>query len=476
MERKEYDVIIIGNGAIGCSIAISLVNENPNISIALIGEKKRTGSASMAAGMMLNLFAELEDNSLTSSFYRQKFEMGLKAKKLWENWVQTINDLANTNLAVNEGTYVLNNTANTEEREDKNFDYIIKNLEEYQTNYELGIPKYIKGYYPEDRYRAKNALYIPSEGSIETARLFSVYDSILKTHPNISIVGSNATDITIKDYGIKYVKTALSLISADKIVICAGAYSQPLIEQLPIPKGRIPTLFYGHGTGLHIKTQKELKERTFELPDKVIRTTTRGTSCGLNIVPYNKFNCYVGASNFPLDYEEEYSQVNSVYEILDVIMKEFNKKFASALFKTIIGHRPISADTYPLIGQTSVNGVWIVSGTKREGVFLSPFIAASITREIMGEQSLTPSCFLPERSLISDLTRKEGIDKAVVQQLSTLYSYGFVSPKIADDFVEKIRVNYRIEMEELYDKLGLKDYGIPPELIRLYKEKQIKPK
>ena len=39
MERKEYDVIIIGNGAIGCSIAISLVNENPNISIALIGEK-----------------------------------------------------------------------------------------------------------------------------------------------------------------------------------------------------------------------------------------------------------------------------------------------------------------------------------------------------------------------------------------------------------------------------------------------------
>lgn len=470
MQKKEFDVIIIGNGAIGCSIAISLIKENPSISVALVGKNTRQGSASIAAGMMLNLFAELDDKSLDSPYYRQKFEMGLEAKALWEDWISTINKLANTNLRIREGTYVINNTANTAAREDKSFNYIIQVLNEYQTYYELGAQKYIKGYYPEERYRAKNALYIPSEGSIETAHLFRAYDTILENHPNITLVNANAKEITVKDNGMKVVKTPLSVVCAKKIVIAAGAFSQPLIEQLPIPKGNIPALFYGHGTGLHVKVHKELPERTFELPDKVVRTTSRGITCGLNIVPYDKFRCYVGASNFPLEYEEQYAQVNSVYEILDVLMKEFNKRFATAFFKPIIGNRPLSADTYPLIGSTSIDGVWIVSGTKREGFFLSPIIATSITREIMGGTSLTPACFRPERPLIYDLTREQGIEKAVIQELSSLYSYGFVAPKTSGDFVAQIKENYRREMEALYDELGLQDHGISSELIRLYKK------
>lgn len=69
MIEKKFDVIIIGNGAIGCSIAIELASQHPDISIALVGNKARSGSASTAAGMMLNLFAELEPGCLSSPYY-----------------------------------------------------------------------------------------------------------------------------------------------------------------------------------------------------------------------------------------------------------------------------------------------------------------------------------------------------------------------------------------------------------------------
>jgi len=473
MSKKEFDIIIVGNGGIGCSIAIDCASKMPNATIALIGNKARKGAASLAAGMMLNLFAELEDGCLNSLFYREKFEMGLQAKARWEEWMNKINNQAQTELTIRQGTYVLNNTANTFERDDKTFEYIQKILEEYQTDYELGSPKYMKGYYPEELYRSKQVLYIPDEGSIETESLFAAYDKILQNNPRITLIEDNAQSITIKDNGLKVVQAGNYQVCAPKTVICAGAFSQKLIEQLPLPTGSIPSLYYGSGTGLHVKVEKQLPETVFELPDKVIRTTSRGHSCGVNIVPYDNYRCYVGATSYNLHYEERFSPVSSIYTMLTDLMREFNKKFADAFYQPIIGQRPVSADTYPLIGKTSIDDLWIVSGTKREGFFLSPFLAASLSNEMSGKPSLTPTCFLPERSLIFDLSKEEGIEKAVAQHISYLYHFGLVLPRLGDGLLTSIRENYRRKIEKLYDDLGLTQHGISPELLKLYKQKHI---
>jgi len=472
MSVEKFDVLIIGNGAIGCALALSLTYKNPDASIAILGKDNRSGSASLAAGMMLNLFAELEDNSLSSPFYRKKFEMGLKAKSAWNSWIEQINEQAGMELVIKEGTYVLSNTANTYASDDKNFKYIQQILTEYQTDYEVGEPDGLKGYYPEERYRSKQVLYIPSEGFIETAKLFQAYDQILQTSPNITVVNELAEHIFVDDNGLKKIRTDSRELLAEKVVICAGAFSQSLIQQLPIPEKQIPHIFYGCGTGLHVKVHKERQERIFDLPDKVIRTLTRGQSCGVNIVPYDDFRCYVGASNFNLVYEERSSQLHSIYAILRDLMNEFNRKFAGAFFDTIVGQRPLSMDGYPLIGKTSVQDVWIVTGTKREGFFLSPFIAESITNELLGKSSLTPDCFLPERSLIYDLTREEGIQKAVTQHLSFLFYFDLNLPKLGDDYLLAMAAHYRAKIEKIYDELGFIEHGVTPGLIDIH-QKQI---
>jgi hypothetical protein len=57
----EADVLVVGNGILGYSIAFALLHENPSAKITLIGPSSKPSCASVAAGAMLNSFAELEE-------------------------------------------------------------------------------------------------------------------------------------------------------------------------------------------------------------------------------------------------------------------------------------------------------------------------------------------------------------------------------------------------------------------------------
>ena len=63
---------ILGNGSIGCATAIYLAEAGHNVT--LFGNKLREGSASKAAGAMLNVFGELEYGQLENEPLRKKFE------------------------------------------------------------------------------------------------------------------------------------------------------------------------------------------------------------------------------------------------------------------------------------------------------------------------------------------------------------------------------------------------------------------
>ena len=55
-------IAILGNGAIGAMTALKLSNSGNAITI--FGDKRRQGSASLAAGAMINVMAEIEEDQL----------------------------------------------------------------------------------------------------------------------------------------------------------------------------------------------------------------------------------------------------------------------------------------------------------------------------------------------------------------------------------------------------------------------------
>ena len=61
---------ILGNGSIGSATALYLADAGHKV--LLFGNKKRQGSASKAAGAMLNVFGELENNHFENVALKKK--------------------------------------------------------------------------------------------------------------------------------------------------------------------------------------------------------------------------------------------------------------------------------------------------------------------------------------------------------------------------------------------------------------------
>ena len=75
--------------------------------------------------------------------------------------------------------------------------------------------------------------------------------------------------------------------------------------------------------------------------------------------------------------------------------------------------------------------------------------------------------FAPERSPIKQLSREEAIEKAVRHQMSAAYQHGF-SPSFSR-MPDQVKQMYRDDLERLHDKVGAVDWGIPPEMLDMYR-------
>ena len=78
---KIFDTAVIGNGIIGTMISYQLSKKKNNI--VLIGPKNRKGSASSAAGAMLNVFGEIDYDIEKNEYLKRKVNLGIIATKKW---------------------------------------------------------------------------------------------------------------------------------------------------------------------------------------------------------------------------------------------------------------------------------------------------------------------------------------------------------------------------------------------------------
>ena len=464
----NYDCIIIGNGSIGLTCAYELINSSDkNFKIAIFGKKMREGSASLAAGAMVNVFGEVEYDTLSSKEGLVKFQMLLKAKNLWQKQINKIKNEVSTKLKLNKGTYIINNSS-ADELDDENFNSIEKSLKRFKEPYSFVQAKDIKGYDPQPKSRSLKSLYIPNENFISSAKdLLDSYDKIFNHKKNISVKNCFIKRIIVKKNFKEVMDENGNRYTCKHIIIAAGAYSNALIKQIKQIKNKVPDLFFGVGNAIIAETEK------LNLPNCVIRTPNRGMACGLHVVPLDKKNIYIGASNRISDVPNNNALISTSTAIMDSLLKEINQNYGNLRIKKMcVGHRPTTSDTFPLLGETSVRGLHIATGTKRDGLSLSIYIAKCIANSILklNNKYNFPSAFRPERKIISTLTIKEGIEKTVKHRVSAAYQHSLEIPKT--ESVESYKDAIRSEVKGLYKTANLKK-GVPPEILNLYKYKKI---
>jgi glycine oxidase len=480
--------VVIGNGIIGLAIAFRLARRaGSKDRITLIGKKMRPGSATLAAGAMLNSFAEIEKDSLESELDMYRFELSHLATKMWPKFERELIDATGSCLpsgckkcqgfagggCVDTGTYVVNNTA-ADDLDDENFDAILKALQDFNEPYRLVNPGDIPNYMPEQRHRATRALYIENEGWFNPRLMVEKLDAALARFPQVSVLEGNVDRLDGGPGGV----TAAVLESGDRVladnfVVATGSTVSSLIEKskLGIEMQRI---FHGIGVSIEI--------RSSDYPhSKCIRTPNRGLACGIYTVPYftdpaePADHILIGASNFVSPEPVSHGRISSVESILNAAIEQVNFNFYRAeLIRVNVGCRPTSQDTYPLIGKTSIDNLIIATGTKRDGFHMSPLISEQVASMVYGEKiDDRLAWFSPERSLIRSMTREEAIVKAVRHQMSAAYQHGFSPSK--SRMPAQLKEMYRADLERLHDQVGAKDWGIPPEMLDMYRYGHAKP-
>ncbi|MCB0333768.1 MAG: FAD-dependent oxidoreductase [Bdellovibrionales bacterium] len=473
--------VIIGNGILGLSTAFRLTQRlSPSDSIVVIGPSDRPGCATFAAAAMLNSFGEISAGSLKSDFDLYHFELSHLATRRWPEFEKELIEAAGDHLPAgcakcqiltggcfDRGTYIVNNTA-ADEWDDRNFEAILQALDDFDEPHELVNPRDIPNYLPAQHSRALRAVYIHNEGWLNPRLVIEKMEAILCNNTQVSMIDGKVQRLERAGDSISSVHLETGdIIEGDEYLLASGASVGKILQASELGLN-IQPIFYGLGVSLEISS-----------PDhphtKCVRTPNRGGACGIYTVPLflgpddGKDRIMVGASNRLLPEPKFHGRLGSIEHIMKGAITEINQYFyAARLVRTNVGWRPTTQDTYPLLGKTSVKNLTIATGTKRDGFHLSPVLSDYMATLLMGGSVDDRfDMFAPERSIIRDVTREDAVEIIVASLMSEQYQHGYTPSGIMMD--NQVRDTYRRDIQELHDKVGAKDWGIPPELVNMYR-------
>ena len=475
MTDKKTKVLVIGNSALGLGTAFQLSGFMKADEIVVLGPSDRAGGATVAAGAMINVWAELTHGQFENPALRAKAEMTIQGMALWEGLLQQIASNTEAPPKIVWGTYVINNAFGSS-GEIRSTDYIIKQMSEKNIPHRLLKSESVPWLAPSNHAAISRILEIP-DGRVDPRRVLKAYENALKVR-QVELVNDRAVEIRAGGGGgwgrkggyLVRSESGLS-IEAEHVVLANGSFAQKLVDQLPALRRQTPRLLWGAGSALDVSMPEWVRESggidpsIFQI-DKVVRTVDRGGACGVHIVPYGEGEFYLGASSGVWFDPEPAPRAHALHALLRGLMEEINTGF---FFSNIRlrgpGFRPVSSDTFPLLGQSEMPGIWFANGTKRDGFTASPFITCELAKAIVGQKHALPEIFLPSRKPISWKSREEAIEDAVLSDYGGEIQHGLqIPPYVKGDYI-----NLKKEkILKVYQKRGIKNFGIHPEITNIY--------
>jgi len=454
------DLSIVGNGILGLMTAYELTSKDPNLTIAVIGPADQTGGASRASGAMLGCFGEITDQTFINDQAKKRFMMAYDAHQRWPIVVEKLNSLVpkEHQQEICEGTFVVLNPCSGQIESDS-FRELLAALKRFDEPYEEIDPRIIEGFNPNQNLRPLRSIVIPNEGSLDSKRFMLVIRSLLKQR-GVQFVEQKALGFEQEGAGFVVNLANSETVQSSKCLLAAGAYTQELLDAHPDLADRIPHIFAGAGFSASLEQVPNNPIR------KVVRTPNRAGACGLHVVPQIDGSLYLGASNDVYLQPQTQPMTGIVHFLLECGIEQINPTlYRSNLLSTRTGNRPVSADGFPLVGETSIDGLYVLSGTYRDGFHKSPVLGEMMAEEILGEDPTWEHDYQPERNLIRTTNVEESMKVYVDHLIAAYYEHGWRAPKISSqDAYQEIAEE---KIRSFYDKHGF-DFGISAEILLMH--------
>jgi glycine oxidase len=387
---RTYDVIIVGGGLLGKASALALAEAGCAVA-AVYQRARRQGQASAAAGGMLGVFSEVTAHEPMA---RRRLEVSQRwaARERYHRWIAHLVEVTGCPIELREGLFVIANPVGDDDAAE------LQAIREAATWHGAGAesvaPRETPGVAAQRGYHPFEAIFLPDEGSVDTAQLLHALDVALDRHPEVTVFDDRAGAVKFEAGGDCAVALTTETLRTQAVVLAGGTEIPHLLAESSLAEVAAPPIFGGRGVSLLVRGPVRFPY--------AVRTPNRGFACGLHVVPRAAGQVYLGATN-RLTTNPDFERGATLGEINNLLqggVRELNERFNEAeLDHVAVGYRPLAVDRLPLVGRTGDPRVLLASGAYRNGVLLAPLVATLIAEEVMTPGLHAEHPYSPRRAL-----------------------------------------------------------------------------
>jgi len=249
------------------------------------------------------------------------------------------------------------------------------------------------------------------------------------------------------------------------VVLCAGAWSESLLERSSIDISGVRKGYFGVGSALLLRS--ELDYVSSPRIDRIYRTPNRGGTCGIHSVQ-REDSVYVGASSVVTNVPLKFPRASSVLNLISGACSMINIDCHQLSVDIITGYRPVTDDAVPNIGNLSET-LFCCYGTKRDGFTWSPYFADLIAATICNSSTLDPDfneildMCNPVRPMTSAGSPQTCIENYVINKIYEAAQHGI---RLGDTQIMELRQIASTAHEKIKSLTG-DDIGIQPEIVNM---------
>ncbi|OEH92953.1 glycine oxidase ThiO [Bacillus solimangrovi] len=365
---KKYEVIIVGGGVIGCSIAFYLSKAGKKV---LLLEKDQIGlkSSSAAAGM-LGVQAELKE-------FSPIYPLARRSALLFPDLHQELKELTGIDIG-----YRVNGAMKPALSDDE-FAQFSKTAAWQQAQGETAqmlSTSDTLSLEPSLSESIKGAIYFPNEAQVSPyplVRAFAMgairYGAKIEEAQEVLEVVRDGQEVTS-------VITSNGSYKADHVVVATGVW------------GNNPAISHSNNLELYPLKGEAL---SLKVSTPILHTTVFTESCYLT--PKTADEIYIGATEKPYCYDTT-PTVNGIHQLLNTAKCLLPALGEAKIDRMWAGLRPTTPDHMPYISKApNIDNLWYAFGHHRNGILLSAITGEIITSFIDGEEyDLDLTAFTPK--------------------------------------------------------------------------------
>jgi glycine oxidase len=378
--NETADVVIIGGGVIGLTIARALALRG--IRDVLLLERGGLGAeSSYAAGGMLAPRAEADQAD-------EFFELACRSRALYPAFAAAL--LAETGTDVELDTTGALYLALTGEDEEE-----IARRCEWQTRAGLAVEKLgaaeVLRLEPRISQAVRGALRFPLDIQVENRRLLTALIAANEKLGVRLITGVNVESLRLQNGRVAGVETARGFVSSRRVVVASGAWTSLLTasessKQL-LPRVRIEPV---RGQMLCFAAQPPLVRHVIYSP--------RGY-----LVPRRDGRLLAGSTSEQAGFSKQVT-AGGVNAIISQALEIAPALGSLPLVDSWAGLRPRAADDLPVLGPSQIDGLIYATGHYRNGILLAP-ITGELIADVVVSNVVSPLLdrFSPHRFDLVDV-------------------------------------------------------------------------